>query len=131
MPTSATPRIHGGRPPSIIPVPCSTLDAIIAPNIQPAGKLTSRSASAMAIDAAISPASPAGEAIAVVKVGDAEGPIPVNASSSGSAAVRMITRTVCTTAMPATSAPFSAARTTICDSAPGLPASSAEVWSQP
>ena len=38
---------------------------------------------------------------------------------------------VWTIAIPATSAPFSAARMTICDSAPGLPANSAEVWSQP
>ena len=57
--------------------------------------------------------------------------MPVSASSSGSAAVRMITRMVCTTAIAATSAPFSAASMVICDSAPGLPASSAEVWSQP
>ena len=47
------------------------------------------------------------------------------------AAVRMITRMVCTTAIAGTSAPFSAARIVICDSAPGLPARNAEVRSQP
>ena len=43
----------------------------------------------------------------------------------------MITRMVCTTAIAGTSAPFSAASIVICDSAPGLAASSAEVGSQP
>jgi C4-dicarboxylate transporter len=57
--------------------------------------------------------------------------IPVSASTSGSAAVRMITRMVCTTAIADTSAPFSIASMVICDSAPGLPAKKAEVWSQP
>ncbi len=52
MPTSATPRIHGGRPPSIRPVPCSTAEAIIAPNIQLAGNFASRSSSATAMAAA-------------------------------------------------------------------------------
>ncbi len=54
MPTSATPRTQGGRPPSTSPVPCSTLEPIIAPNIQLAGNLISRSSSATATEAAIS-----------------------------------------------------------------------------
>ena len=49
IPTSATPRAHGGRPPSIREVPCSTIEAIMAPNIQLAGNFISRSTSAMAI----------------------------------------------------------------------------------
>ena len=57
--------------------------------------------------------------------------MPVSASSKGRAAVRMITRMVCTTAIAATSAPFSAASMVICDNAPGLAARSAEVGSQP
>ena len=64
MPTSATPRTQGGRPPSIRPAPCSTLEPIIAPNIQLAGNLISRSSSATATEAAISSASSSGEAIA-------------------------------------------------------------------
>ena len=56
---------------------------------------------------------------------------PVAASSIGTAAVRMITRMICTTAMPATSALRSLASMITCDSAPGLPANSAEVRSQP
>ena len=64
MPTSAMPRTQGGRPPSTSPVPCSTLDPIIAPNIQLAGNFISRSNSATASDAAISAASSSGEAIA-------------------------------------------------------------------
>ncbi len=131
MPTSATLRTQGGRPPSIRPVPCSTLEAIIAPNIQLAGNFASRNSRATAMEAAISAASSSGEAIAETTVGGAVGATPVSASSSGSAAVRMITRMVCTTAIAATSAPFSAARMVICDSAPGLPAKNAEVWSQP
>ena len=81
--------------------------------------------------AAASTASSSGEAIRLATSTGAEGAIPVSASSSGSAAVRMITRMVCTTAIAATSAPFSAASMVICDSAPGLPARNAEVWSQP
>ena len=131
MPTSATPRTQGGRPPSITPVPCSTLDAIIAPNIQLAGNFISRSNSATATEAAIRIASSSGEAIAAAIAGGGDGAMPVSASTSGSAAVKMITRMVCTTAIAGTSAPFSAARIVICDSAPGLPASNAEVWSQP
>ncbi len=131
MPTSATPRTQGGRPPSISPVPCSTLEPIIAPNIQLAGNLISRSSSATATDAAISSASSSGEAIVTATAGGDDGAIPVSASSSGSAAVRMITRMVCTTAIAGTSAPFSAASMVICDSAPGLPARNAEVRSQP
>ena len=77
--------------------------------------------------AAASTASSSGEAIRLATSTGAVDAIPVIASSSGSAAVRMITRMVCTTAIAATSAPFSAASMVICDSAPGLPASSAEV----
>ena len=131
MPTSAMPRSQGGRPPSTRPAPCSRLDPIIAPNIQLAGNLTSRSSSATATEAATSSASSSGEAIAAADAGGDEGAIPVSASSSGNAAVRMITRMVCTTAIAGTSAPFSAARMVICDSAPGLPARNAEVRSQP
>ena len=131
IPTSATPRTQGGRPPSINPVPCSTLEPIIAPNIQLAGNFISRSSNAAATDAAISSVSSSGEAIAPAAAGGDEGAIPVSASTSGSAAVRMITRMVCTTAMAETSAPFSIASIVICDSAPGLPARNAEVWSQP
>ncbi|MGY4414279.1 hypothetical protein ACVWW4_006015 [Bradyrhizobium sp. LB7.1] len=43
----------------------------------------------------------------------------------------MMTRMVCTTAMPGKSAPRSTAKIVICDSAPGLPARKAEVRSQP
>ena len=112
-------------------MPCSRLDPIIAPNIQLAGNFISRSSSATATDAAISSASSSGEAIATAAVGGDDGAIPVSASSIGSAAVRMITRMVCTTAIADTSAPFSMASMVICDSAPGLPARNAEVWSQP
>jgi hypothetical protein len=42
-----------------------------------------------------------------------------------------MTRTVCTTAIPDTSAPFSTASMMICDNAPGIPARNAEVRSQP
>ena len=56
---------------------------------------------------------------------------PAIASKSGNAAVSRITRMVCTTEMPATSALRSEASMTICDSAPGLPARNAEVRSQP
>ena len=69
MPTSATPRTHGGRPPSTSPGPCSTLDPIIAPNIQLAGNLISRSSSAAATEAAISSSSSSGEAIATATAG--------------------------------------------------------------
>jgi C4-dicarboxylate transporter len=69
--------------------------------------------------------------MATAPAGDDGEAIPVSASSSGSAAVRMITRMVCTTAIAGTSAPFSIASMVICDSAPGLPARNAEVWSQP
>ena len=131
MPTSATLRIQSGRPPSTRPVPCSTLEASIAPNIQLAGKFISRSSSATDIEAAISATSPAGEATSAAKIVGADGATPVSTSTSGNAAVRMMTRSVCTTAIPATSAPFSAASIVICDSAPGLPARNAEVWSQP
>jgi hypothetical protein len=131
MPTSATPRIQGGRPPSIRPVPCSTAEASIAPNIQLAGNCASRSSRAAAMAAATSTASPSGEAIGPTTSEGADGAMPASASSNGKAAVRMITRMVCTTAIAATSAPFSAASMVICDSAPGLPASSAEVGSQP
>ena len=103
----------------------------MAPNIQLAGNLISRSNSATATEAAISPASSSGEAIAVIAAGGDDGAIPVSASSIGSAAVRMITRIVCTTAIPDTSAQRSIASMVICDSAPGLPASSADVGSQP
>src|SRR5207244_6851361 len=98
-PTSATPRTQGGRPPSINPVPCSTLEPIIAPNIQLVGNLINRSSNAAATDVAISSVSSSGEAIAPAAAGGDEGAIPVSASTSGSAAVRMITRMVCTTAM--------------------------------
>ncbi len=131
MPTSATPRSQGGRPPSTRPAPCSTLDAIIAPNIQLAGNLIQCSSSATATEPAISSASAIGEAIAIVLGGGVAGARPVSVSSIGSAAVRMITRMVCTTAIAGTSAPFSAARMVTCDSAPGTPARNAEVGSQP
>ncbi len=131
MPTSATPRTQFGRPPSTIPAPCSRLEASIAPNIQLAGNLIQRSNSATAIEAAIRATSSSGEAIVEVSCAGAAGARPVSARISGSAAVRMMTRMVCTTAIAGTSAPFSAARMVICDSAPGLPARNAEVWSQP
>ncbi len=131
IPTSATPRTDGGRPPSTIPAPCSTLEPIMAPNIQLAGNFVIRSSSAAATEAAISPVSSSGEAIATAAVGGDDGASPVSASSIGRAAVRMITRMVCTTAIAGTSAPFSMASMVICDSAPGLPARNAEVRSQP
>ena len=105
MPTSATPRTHGGRPPSTRPAPCSTLEPIIAPNIQLAGNLISRSTSAAATEAATSSASSSGEAIAVVASARRRRRHPVSASSIGNAAVRMITRMVCTTAIAGRSAP--------------------------
>ena len=103
----------------------------MAPNIQLAGNFISRSSSDTATEAATNSVSSSGEAIAVVKVSGDAGAMPVSASSSGSAAVRMITRMVCTTAIAGTFAPFSSASTMICDSAPGLPARRAEVRSQP
>lgn len=103
----------------------------MAPNIQLAGNLISRRTSAMARDAATSSTRPSGEAIVVVSDGAAEGATPASASTIGRAAVRMMTRMVCTTAMPGRSAPRSTARIVICDSAPGLPARKAEVRSQP
>src|SRR5205823_14772947 len=105
----------------------STLEPIIAPNIQLAGNFISRSSNATATDAAISPVSSSGEAMAAASAGGTDGAIPVSASSSGNAAVRMITRMVCTTAIADTSAPFSMASIVICDSAPGLPARNADV----
>jgi len=59
------------------------------------------------------------------------GATPVSASAIGNAAVRAITRKVCTTAMAGRSAPRSTARMVIWDSAPGQPARKAEVRSQP
>ncbi len=112
-------------------MPCITLEAIIAPNIQLAGNFISRSNSDTATAAAINSASSSGEAVTAATVGGDDGAIPVSASISGSAAVRMITRMVCTTAIAGTSAPRSAARMVICDSAPGLAARNAEVRSQP
>ena len=131
IPTSAMPRSQGGRPPSTRPMPCRMLDPIMAPNIQLAGKLIARSSSATATEAAISSASSTGEATTVASVGGDDGAMPVRASSIGNAAVRMITRMVCTTAIAGMSAPFSIASMVICDSAPGHPARNAEVWSQP
>jgi hypothetical protein len=131
MPISATPRTQFGRPPSTQPAPCSTLEAIIAPNIQLAGNLISRRTSAAASEAATSSTRSSGEAMAVVRDGAAEDDTPASASTIGSAAVRMMTRMVCTTAMPGRSAPRSTAKIVICDSAPGLPARKAEVRSQP
>ena len=77
MPTSATLRIQGGRPPSIRPVPCSTADASIAPNIQLAGNCASRSSSATATAAAVSTASSSGEAIRLATASGAVGAMPV------------------------------------------------------
>ncbi len=131
MPTSATPRTQFGRPPSTQPAPWRVLEAIIAPNIQLAGNLASRSKSESASEAATSSSSSTGEAIVVVSDGAAAGATPAIASTIGSAAVRMMTRMVCTTAMPGRSAPRSTARIVICDSAPGLPARNADVRSQP
>src|SRR5947209_14128273 len=88
MPTRATFRIQFGRPPSISEVPCSTLEAIIAPNIQLAGNFASRSSSATAIEPAISAVSSSGDAITAAVVGGADGAIPLTARISGSAAVR-------------------------------------------
>ena len=42
IPTRATLRTQGGRPPSTRSAPCSTLEAIIAPNIQLAGNFRMR-----------------------------------------------------------------------------------------
>ena len=103
----------------------------MAPNIQLAGKFSRRSSSDSAT--AVAASSPSASGVAGAPR-DGSGPwpiIPAAASSSGTMAVRMITRMICTTAMPATSAFFSVASMTICDSAPGLPASKAEVRSQP
>src|SRR4029077_826005 len=102
-----------------------TLDPIMAPNIQLAGNFAILSSSAVDTDAPIKPASPSGEATLMGNVGAEEDVIPVSASTSGSAAVRAITRSVCTTAIPETSASFSMARMVICDSAPGLAARNA------
>ena len=131
IPTSATPRTQAGKPPSTHPVPCSTLEAIIAPNIQLAGNLTSRSNNATASEAAARASSPSGVAGTAGSAGEEADATPVIAKISGSAAVRMITRMVCTTAIAGKSAPRSTARMVICDSAPGLPARNAEVRSQP
>jgi hypothetical protein len=131
MPMSATPRIQFGRPPSTSPAPCNTLEAIMAPNIQLAGNLMSRNTSASASDAAPRANRPRGEAGSVRSAGEEEMAVPVRANSIGRAAVRMITRMVCTTAIAGRSAPRSTARMVICDSAPGLPARKAEVRSQP
>ena len=113
------------------PEPCSSAEPIIAPNIQLAGNLTQRSNSATPTAAATSTASSSGEAMAMCEAGGAGAIKPVAASSSGSPAVRMMTRIVCTTAIAGTLAPCSTASMMICDSAPGLPANSAEVLSQP
>ena len=131
MPTSETLRTQGGTPPSTSPVPCSTLEAIMAPNIQLAGNFINRSISATATEADDQRDEIERRGDRRVGAGGDDGASPVSASSIGSAAVRMITRMVCTTAIAGTSAPFSAASIVICDSAPGLPARNAEVWSQP
>ena len=99
------PRAAGRPRPS--PVPCSTLEAIIAPNIQLAGNFSEpqqqrdgdrggdqRGQFERRGDRSRDSA------------GGADGAIPVSASTSGSAAVRMITRMVCTTAIAGTSAPL-------------------------
>ena len=111
-------------------MPCSTLEAIIAPNIQLAGNFISRSSSAAATAAATSTASSSGEAIVVASDG----------ADGGNAGQRQHQRQRRGQDDHAhglhhgdrgTSAPFSAASIVICDSAPGLPASNAEVRSQP
>ena len=118
MPTSATPRTQGGTPPSTSPAPCSTLEAIIAPNIQLAGNLRSRRSSAAASAPTTSSTRPAGGAGVNVSSGEDEACVtPVSASNSGNAAVRMITRMVCTTKMAGRSAPRSTARILIWDKA--------------
>ena len=102
MPISAMRAAQCGRPPSTMPAPCSTLEPIIAPNIQLAGNFSSRSNSAAATAAATSPASSSGDGdrMAARRRRSRWRITPVSGSSSGSAAVRMITRMVCTTAMP-------------------------------
>ena len=131
MPISAMPRTIGGRPPSIHPKPCSTADPIMAPNSQLAGNFAIRSTNETATEAPIRPMSPSGEATVIVSAGAEEDVSPAATRMTGSAAVRMITRSVCTTAIAGMSAPFSMASTAICDSAPGLAARKAEVRSQP
>ena len=132
MPTSAMLRIQGGRPPSTNPVPCSTLEASIAPNIQLAGNFISRSTSATAERGA-------DQRRQARRRGDLRGQTPaaleaatpVIASSSGSAAVRMMTRMRLHHGDSGDVGALLGGEHVICDSAPGLPASSAEVGSQP
>jgi len=82
IPTSATPRAQGGRPPSINPVPCSTLEPIIAPNISLPEILSAAAAMPPPTDAAISSVSSSGEAIAPAAGGGDEGAYPVSASTA-------------------------------------------------
>ena len=103
----------------------------MAPNSQLAGKFIILSTSETATDAPIRPTSPSGEATVIVSAGAEDDVNPVATRMSGKAAVRMITRSVCTTAIAGMSAPFSMASRAICDSAPGLAARNAEVRSQP
>ncbi len=100
MPTSATLRIQGGRPPSISPVPCSTAGGdhraehparrkFHQPQQQRRGDRGR--GQRRRVRAARRSGWP--------RAGGADDAMPVSASSSGSAAVRMITRMVCTTAI--------------------------------
>jgi len=80
--------------------------------------LRSRSRSAAASAPTTSSTRPAGEAGVSVSGEEEEADVtPVNASNSGNAAVRMITRMVCTTKMAGRSAPRSTARILIWDKA--------------
>ena len=103
----------------------------MAPNSQLAGNLIHRITSETATEAATSAASSSGEATVVASAGAEADVNPVSTRISGRAAVRMITRSVCTTAIAGMSAPFSTASSAICDSAPGQAARKAEVRSQP
>ena len=101
----------------------------MAPTIQLAGNFMTRSSSDVATHTAARTVSASGVAGAACIGEPPCWASPDAARINGNAAVRMITRMVCTTAMPATSARRSLASMMICDSAPGLPASRADVRS--
>ncbi len=135
MPIMAAMATGGGMVTSMNAPPCRTADTVMGPKISPPGKPSRNRPSAVAVEAPTKSAKATGASAMVVGfAGSRTAPaMPVSASAAGTTTARMITRRVCTMAMPriSQSRPSSEASAITWASPPGMAAKIAVSRPQP
>ena len=130
-PTITALTAHHGMVDWMAPLPCMSADTSMAPKISPPGNRSHCRMTATRVEPATSTTSSMTEESKTSARGVETGSSPRLASATGNPAVRIMTRMVCTIAMPRRSDWFWAACAITCESAPGAEPNKADSVSQP